>query len=111
MPIQEIILFYPGLNREIRVGVKLLERVIREEKRKTGKSIKLSSVKISGSDIDSEEACVEFQQKLEEEIAVFRRLSDKRCATLYFWWAQRDGGDVDVCGAKDGASLRVSYLD
>jgi CRISPR-associated Csx14 family protein len=67
--IQQIVLFYPGLNRTIHYGIELLERAIREEKRRSGKNIKLRRAAIPNrSDIDSTDACIDYQQKLEKEI-------------------------------------------
>jgi hypothetical protein len=67
--IPEIVLFYPALSRKILDGVQLLERVIKEENRRPGKKISLRKVEIAGrEDIDSDEACIDFQQHLENEI-------------------------------------------
>ena len=75
MLIKEIVVFYPELNRNIYNGVKLLEKVVRDEKRFSDKSIEIKSVVIAGrKDIDSKEACAEYQQKLEHEIESLQRM-------------------------------------
>jgi hypothetical protein len=71
--IEEIVLFYPELNRDIRSGVELLKKVAKDEKRFSGKSVKIRGEVIPGRrDIDSEEACAEYEQKLEDEIVSIR---------------------------------------
>lgn len=63
--IREVILVYPANSLEIKNGANLLERAFEEE----GKGVSCRSMVIPGhADIDSKEACIDFERTLEEAV-------------------------------------------